>query len=71
MKNTVILSERSEPKDLRTDFTANDNKMRGFFDFAAQKAASLRMTYFYFSAVLSTRNDHLPHKKDGANAQCH
>ena len=29
----VILSDRRESKDLRTDLTANVTKMRGFFDF--------------------------------------
>ena len=39
--NGVILSERSEPKDLRTDLRAKVNQVRGFFDFAF---APLRMT---------------------------
>ena len=39
----VILSDRRESKDLRTDLTANVIKMRRFFDFALR--APLRMTY--------------------------
>ena len=39
----VILSDRRESKDLRTDWTANVIKMRRFFDFVLR--TPLRMTY--------------------------
>ena len=40
--HAVILSERSESKDLRTCFVLSSGKMRRSFDFALR--ASLRMT---------------------------
>ena len=43
-KAVVILSDRRESKDLRTDFTANVIQMRRFLDFAN---AALGMTYRY------------------------
>ena len=47
--DSVILSERSESKDLRTKSLQKVSIMRRFFDFALR--ASLRMT---FSVVRST-----------------
>jgi len=44
IKAVVILSERSESKDLGTDLTANVIVMRRFLDFAN---APLGMTYRY------------------------
>lgn len=38
MKSIVILSERSESKDLRTHFTANAHEMRRFLDSAKPRS---------------------------------
>ena len=48
-KKNVILSDRRESKDLRTDLTANLSAVRGFFDSAD---ASLRMTKQGFCKLL-------------------
>ena len=45
----VILSERSESKDLGTNLTANINEMRRSFDFAG---APLRMTTAFLVVML-------------------
>ena len=42
IEKDVILSERSESKDLRTNLHINDIKMRRFFDFAVCTASLTR-----------------------------
>ena len=55
-KERVILSERSESKDLRTDFTRNVNEMRRFLD----SLRSLGMTYLFLRPKLNNNFSHLP-----------
>lgn len=52
----ALVSEHSEAKDLRTDFSAYVLKMRGFFDFAC---VPLRMTDLVVHSCNTTINYNL------------